>query len=158
MKHRIFGKKLGRNYNERKALFNSQTRSMFINGSIQTTEAKAQALVSTIESLANTIITKPELIAKRELFRYLQDQTWVNNVVSKFKETFGDQSSNFTQITRIKRRFGDDALIVKLSFVKPVKFEKSKAKKTEEKADKKAVSKKPIVKKTVKKTEKKETK
>ena len=59
MKHRIFGKKLGRNYNERKSLFNAQTRSMFIHGAIQTTEAKAQALVSTIESLANTIVTKP---------------------------------------------------------------------------------------------------
>ena len=154
MKHRIFGKKLGRNHNERKALFNSQTRSMFIHGAIQTTEAKAKALVSTIESLSNTIITKPELIAKRQLFRYLQDQTWVNNVVSKFKETFGQQSSNFTQITRVRHRFGDDALIVKLSFVKPVKFEKSKPKKVEEKA----VSKKITAKKTVKKAEKKETK
>ena len=79
-------------------------------------------------------------------------------VLPKFKETFGEQSSNFTQITRIKRRFGDDALIVKLSFVKPVKFEKSKPKKVEEKADKKTVSKKPVVKKTIKKAEKKETK
>lgn len=158
MKHRIFGKKLGRNHNERKALFNAQTRSMFIHGGIQTTEAKAKAIVSTIESLSNTIITKPELIAKRELFRYLQDQTWVNNVVAKFKETFADQSSNFTQITRVKRRYGDDALIVKLSFVKPVKFEKTKPKKVEEKVDKKAAAKKPVSKKTVKKTDKKETK
>ncbi len=158
MKHRIFGKKLGRNHNERKALFNSLTRSIFIHGSIKTTEAKAKSIVSTVESLANTIITKPELTAKRELFRYLQDQTWVNHVVSKFKETFGDQSSNFTQITRVKRRFGDDALIVKLSFVKPVKFDKTKAKKIEEKADKKAASKKPALKKTVKKADKKETK
>ena len=158
MKHRIFGKKLGRNYNERKALFNAQTRSMFINGSIKTTEAKAKAIVSTIESLSNTIIVKPELTAKRELFRYLQDQTWVNNVVKTFKETFADQTSNFTQIEKIKRRFGDDALIVKLSFVKPVKFEKTKPKKVEDKAPKKTESKKPVAKKTVKKTEKKETK
>jgi large subunit ribosomal protein L17 len=157
MKHRIFGKKLGRNHNERKALFNAQTRSMFTYGSIQTTEAKAQALVSLVESLANTIITKPELTAKRELFRYLQDQTWVNNVVSKFKETFGEQSSNFTQITRIKRRFGDDSIIVKFSFIKPIKFEVTNPKKVEEKATKKAVSKTPV-KKTVKKADKKETK
>jgi large subunit ribosomal protein L17 len=149
MRHRIFGKKLGRNYNERKALFNAQTRSMFIYGSIQTTEAKAQAVVSILESLSNTIITKPELIAKRELFRYLQKQSWVNNVVSKFKETFGQQTSNFTRITRVKRRFGDDALIVKLEFIKPIKFEKDKPKKVEEKTNKKNVS---------KKTNKKETK
>jgi large subunit ribosomal protein L17 len=126
MKHRVFGKKLGRNHNERQALFRSLTRSMFIYGSINTTEAKAKSVVSTIESLSNTIISKPELTAKRELFKTLQDQTWVNNVVKTFKEVFGDQTSNFTQMTRIKRRFGDDALIVKLSFVKPVKFEQKK--------------------------------
>jgi large subunit ribosomal protein L17 len=138
MKHRIFGKKLGRNHNERKALFNAQTRSMFIYGSIQTTEAKAQAVVSIIESLANTIITKPELIAKRELFRYLQKQSWVNNVIKTMKEVFTGQTSNFTRITRVKRRYGDDALIVKLEFTKPIKFEKNKPKKVEEKTNKKS--------------------
>ena len=151
MRHRIFGKKLGRNHNERKALFNAQTRSMFIHGSIQTTEAKAKAVVSLVESLSNTIITKPELIAKRELFRYLQKQSWVNNVVKTMKEIFDGQTSNFTRITRVKRRFGDNAIIVKLEFVKPVKFEKNKPKKVEEKTNKKNVSKKPVVKKTNKK-------
>jgi large subunit ribosomal protein L17 len=151
MRHRIFGKKLGRNHNERKALFNAQTRSMFIYGSIQTTEAKAQAVVSIIESLSNTIVTKPELIAKRELFRYLQKQSWVNNVVKTMKEVFDGQTSNFTRITRVKRRFGDNAIIVKLEFVKPVKFEKNKPKKVEEKTNKKNVSKKTVVKKTNKK-------
>ena len=85
MKHRIFGKKLGRNHNERKALFSSLTKAMFISGSINTTQARATAIVSTIESLSNTIITKPDLVARRELFRVLQDQTWVNNVVTKFE-------------------------------------------------------------------------
>lgn len=128
MKHRIFGKKLGRNFNERKALFNSLTKSMFISGSINTTESKAKSIVSTIESLSNMIISKPEINAKRELFRVLQDQTWVNNVFKTFKEVFGNQTSNFTQMTRIKRRYGDDALIVRLSFVKPIKFEQKKEK------------------------------
>ncbi|MFA5532489.1 MAG: L17 family ribosomal protein [Candidatus Shapirobacteria bacterium] len=168
MKHRVFGKKLGRNHNERQALFRSLTRSMFIYGSINTTEAKAKSVVSTIESLSNTIISKPELTAKRELFKTLQDQTWVNNVVKTFKEVFGDQTSNFTQMTRIKRRFGDDALIVKLSFVKPIKFEQKKEVKVEDKktnkkeikASKKTKEDKKVVKKEVKeKTKvKKETK
>jgi large subunit ribosomal protein L17 len=126
MKHRIFGKKLGRNHNERKALFVSLTKAIFISGSINTTEAKAKSVVSTIEHLSNIIITKPELIAKRELFKTFQDQTWVNNIVKTFKEVFGTQTSNFTQMTRIKRRFGDDAMVVTLSFVKPIKFEQKK--------------------------------
>lgn len=161
MKHRIFGKKLGRNHHERQALFKSLTKAIFINGSIETTEAKAKSIVSTVESLSNTIITKPELTAKRELFRTFQNQTWVNNIVKTFKETFGDQTSNFTQITRIKRRYGDDSLIVRLSFVKPVKFDIKKVKpeaKSDDKKESKVADKK--VKKIVKKAPKvkKETK
>jgi len=156
MRHRVFGKKLGRNYNERKALFNSLTKAIFINGSINTTKARAQAVVSIVESLSTTIITKPELIAKRELFRVLQNQTWVNNVVTKFKEVFADQTSNFTKITLVKRRFGDDSLIVNLSFVKPIKFDIKKEVKIE---DKKETKPKKIAKKTVAtKKVKKETK
>ena len=156
MKHRVFGKKLGRNYNERKSLFNSLTKAIFINGSINTTKAKAQSVVSTIESLSNIIITKPELIAKRELFKVLQNQTWVNNVVAKFKEVFVDQTSNFTKTTLVKRRFGDDSLIVNLSFVKPIKFDIKKEVKVEDKKETK--SKKPVKKEVKTKKVKKETK
>jgi len=156
MKHRVFGKKLGRNYNERKSLFNSLTKAIFINGSINTTKAKAQSVVSIIESLSNIIITKPELIAKRELFKVLQNQTWVNNVVAKFKEVFGDQTSNFTKTTLVKRRFGDDSLIVNLSFVKPIKFDIKKEVKVEDKKEVK--SKKPVKKEIKTKKVKKETK
>lgn len=156
MRHRVFGKKLGRNYNERKALFNSLTKAIFINGSINTTKARAQAVVSIVESLSTTIMTKPELIAKRELFRVLQNQTWVNNVVTKFKEVFADQTSNFTKITLVKRRFGDDSLIVNLSFVKPIKFDIKKEVKVEDK--KEAKPKKNVKKIVTAKKVKKETK
>lgn len=153
MKHRIFGKKLGRNHNERKALFNSLTKAMFIGGSINTTQARATAIVSTVEKLSNIIITKPDLVARRELFKVLQNQTWVNNVVKTFKETFSQQSSNFTKITKVKRRFGDDALIVKLSFVKPIKFDIRKEKKVEvKKNDKKELKKIKDTKKNTKET------
>jgi len=144
MKHRIFGKKLGRNHNERKALFKSLTKAMFINGSINTTKAKAQSIVSIVESLSTTIITKPELIAKRELFKIFQNQTWVNNIAKTFKEVFTNQTSNFTKITLVKRRFGDDALIVKLSFVKPIKFDIKKEVKVEAKKETKKTGKKEI--------------
>jgi large subunit ribosomal protein L17 len=145
MKHRIAGKKLGRNFNERKALLKSLTRSMFTHGAIETTEAKVKAVVPMVEKLANIIMTKEELTAKRELFKVLQDQHWVNRVVANFKSVFGDQTSNFTTIQKIKRRFGDDALIVKFSFVKAVNFKpevKEKIKKEAKKENKKAVIKK----------------
>lgn len=146
MKHRIAGKKLGRNFNERKALIRSLTKSMFTHGAIKTTQAKVEAVVPTVEKLANVIMTKDELIAKRELFKILQDQHWVNRVVANFKAVFGDQTSNFTTIQKIKRRFGDDALIVQFSFVKPVNFKPEK-KEEVKKEIKKTVAKKATVKK-----------
>ncbi len=152
MRHRIAGKKLHRNFNERKALLRSQVKSMFTYGSIQTTEAKVKAVLPSVEKLANVIISKEELTAKRELFKVLQDQHWVNRVVANFKSVFGDQKSNFTTTQKIKRRFGDDALIVKLSFVKPVNFLPEKK---EVKVDKKVAVKK-VIKKV--KVAKKETK
>jgi len=126
MKHRIAGRKLSRNFNERKALWNAQIRSMFIYGKIQTTEAKAKSVLSFVEKIASDINTLSDLRARRMLFTHLQDQTWVNNVMKTFKEVFGTQTSNFTKLTRIKRRYGDDALIVELAFVKPISFSKTK--------------------------------
>jgi len=153
MKHRIDGKKLCRNFNERKALIKSLTRSVFTYGSIKTTQAKVEAIIPTVEKLANIIITKEELTAKRELYKVLQDQHWVNRVVANLKSVFGDQKSNFTTVEKIKRRFGDDALIVKFGFTKPVNFQPEKKEEVKkEKAEKKI--------KTVKKVKaiKKETK
>lgn len=129
MKHRILGKKLGRNIKERQSLWVSQVRSMFIYGKIKTTSAKAKSVLPFVEKLASDIITKPDLIIRRDLFKYLQDQTWVNNVITTFKSVFGTQTSNFTKITNIKRRMGDDALIVELAFIKPVTFSQEKVKK-----------------------------
>jgi large subunit ribosomal protein L17 len=159
MKHRIFGKKLGRNHNERQALIRSLVKAIFIHGSIQTTMAKSELIVSEVESLSTTIMTKPELIAKRELFKTLQNQAWVNNVVKTMKETFSGQTSNFTQVVKVGKRFGDDSLMVRLSFVKPVKFEITKKKEVPQKAaktEKTVKAEKP--KKEVKKVVKKETK
>jgi large subunit ribosomal protein L17 len=140
----MVGKKLGRNFNERKALLKSLTKAMFTHGSIETTEAKVKAIIPMVEGLANTIISKEELTAKRELFKVLQDQHWVNRVVTNFKSVFGDQKSNFTTITKVKRRFGDDALIVKFSFVKAVNF-KPEIVKIDKKAKKEVTKKiKPV--------------
>lgn len=149
MKHRIAGKKLGRNFNERKALIKSLTKAVFTHGTIETTEAKVKAIIPTVEKLANTIMAKEELIAKRELFKILQDQHAVNRVVANFKSVFSEQKSNFTTTQKIKRRYGDDALIVKLSFVKPVNF-KPEVKKEEPKKEVKKAA-KPVKKAAVKK-------
>lgn len=141
MNHRIFGKQLGRNHHQRQALIKSLSRSMFTYGSIETTQAKAKAVISTVEKLANSITTKNAVLAQRELSKYFQDRNFVKNVYDTFKTTFGDQTSNFTKFWKVKFRQGDDALIVKLAFVKPYTLKKVEPVKEEVKAKAKPVKK-----------------
>lgn len=119
MRHRIFGKKLGRNHNQRQALLRNLTKSFLTYGFISTTSAKAKAVSPTINHLCAKIINQPEETAKRELVKIFQSLSRVNFIYSAVKSVYTG-SSTFLKQTSIKRRQGDDALIVKLSFTKPV--------------------------------------
>jgi large subunit ribosomal protein L17 len=137
------GKKLGRNFNERKSLWTAQVRSMFIYGKIKTTQAKVKSVAPIIEKLCSDINTFADLDARRLLYTFLQNRTWVNNVYTTFKKEFGEQKSNFTKSLKLYRRYGDDALMVELSFVKPITFSKDKIRPlAEKKIEKKIVVKK----------------
>ncbi|MBU1088337.1 50S ribosomal protein L17 [Patescibacteria group bacterium] len=121
MRHRKFGKKLGRNHHQRKALLKSLVRAVFTHGSINTTMAKAEAVSPLIEKIC-TRIKKADLSSKRYLYRYLQDRKWVKIVEEAFLKVFPDRNSNFLKISKVKKRQGDDATIVNLAFVKTVSF------------------------------------
>ena len=122
MRHRIFGKQLGRTHNQRQALLRSLVTAIFTHGSISTTEAKAKAVLREVEKLASLINKSDAIVASRALSRYIQDKNTVKMAVSVFKATFTGITSNFTKMIRIKRRQGDDAMIVKFSFVKDINF------------------------------------
>ena len=150
MNHRKFGIKLGRNRREREALFKSLTRSLFTHGAIETTQAKAKSVISIIEKLANHIMTKDVVLAQRELSTYIQNKNLVSQIYSSFKSAMGEQTSNFTKMWKVKVRQGDDALIVKLTFVKPYTLNIKK----DEVTAVKEVTKKTTVKKVTKKSAK----
>lgn len=132
MKHRRYGKKLGRNHNERQAMFRTQVRSFFTLGGFKTTDAKVKAVRPLIEKIASDIITKPDLISRRFLSKYIQDRHVINDIVTSFKSAFSGQTSNFTLVKRIKFRQGDNSLIVKLFLCKPYTLIKVETKKEKE--------------------------
>lgn len=161
MKHRVSGRKLGRNTNQRRALFRTLLRSLFTHGFINTTQAKAKSIIPQAEKLA-ALATKGDLLARRELFSIFQDKNFVNRTVSIFNNQFSGQTQNFTRLQKIKFRQGDDALIVKLSFNQVFDLKKlaedgpkntpAHAKFTKKSPAKKTSDKKSTVKKTIKKT------
>lgn len=145
MRHRNFGKKLGRTHNQRQALFKTMARQLFTYGAIETTAARSTAVKPFVEKLARQALQN-NLRGRRELFAAFQDRTLVNTLSTKFAAVFADHHGTFLKEINIKRRQGDDALIVKLSLVKPFNLAPEE-KKTEVKVEKKADAK---IKKVVK--------
>ena len=120
MRHRIAGYHLGRTINQRKNLYRSQLRSLFTHGFINTTVAKAKSILPLAEKIAVAAV-KADLNSRRYIFTFFQDRNVVNRIVTAFTATFPGQAQNFTQLKNVKYRQGDNALIVRLSFIKEVK-------------------------------------
>lgn len=155
MRHQVFGWKLSRDHDHRRALLKNLARSFFSNqGKIQTTLAKAKAVRPLIERMISKI-TKGDLVSRRWLFRYFQDQHFVNQIVERFGSQFKKRKGGYTRIIRIKRRRGDDAVMVRLELVEELKEEKPESKKGEKNKDeKKQAAKKTVKEKKVKKEKK----
>jgi len=126
MRHRIAGKKLSRHRSHRKALFKNLINSLIIHGEIKTTESKAKA----VRRLVDKLITRGKagtLHARRSIAAFLQDKKVVNKIVDEISPVFKKRPGGYTRMTRLGRRRGDNAMMVKLELVeKPAKEEEKK--------------------------------
>jgi len=134
MRHRINGKKLSLDHDQRKALFKNLINSLILHGQIKTTEAKAKA----VRRLAEKLITKGKeqtLHARRLIASFLQNKKAVNKIVDELAPLFKKRPGGYTRIVRLGKRKGDSAPMVKLELVE--KPEQEKTKKATEKSDNK---------------------
>ncbi len=118
MRHRKSGRKLGRDTAHRKALFINLARSFFSNqGKVTSTLAKLRAVQPKIEKMI-TLARKADLVSRRRLYRYFQDQDFVNQVVEKFGKKLEKSPGGYTRIVKLKKRRGDNATVARLELVK----------------------------------------
>lgn len=110
MKKNVFGKKFGRDTNERRALFKSLMSSLVLNERIQTTEAKAKAIKGSTEK-AVTRAKKSGEVARRllgDMFNSAAMDKLINDIAPRFK----NRNGGYTRIIRVGKRFGDNAMEV----------------------------------------------
>lgn len=116
MLHRVAGKKLGRDKNQRTALFKGLANSLILHEKITTTETKAKAVKPMIEKLVTR--SKVNSIHSRRL---LLKELGSENVVKKLLEVVGpkfkDRKGGYLRIVRLGARVGDQAKMVSLMFV-----------------------------------------
>lgn len=134
MRHKVLGKKLSLNHDQRKALFKNLINSLILHGQIRTTEAKAKGVRRLVEKL----ITKGKeqtLHSRRLIAAFLQNKRAVNRIVDELAPLFRKRAGGYTRIVRLKERRGDNAPIVKLELVE--KPEKEKIERVVKKPDNK---------------------
>lgn len=133
MKHGYFGRKLGRNKDERKRLFRQLYHAMFANGQVKTTLAKAKSVQPTIEKLITSAKknTSPSL---RQVEKVLADHKTIAMLMDMVKTRFSKRTSGYTRVTKLGKRRGDASEMVILEFVDAApKREESTAPKTAKK-------------------------
>ncbi len=133
MRHRVYGKHLSRDKNQRTALFRSLVRELFLHESIQTTAPKAKAVKGLVDSL---IVKgkKKDNASLRWITSFLVKPEMVKRLVEEIAPRFPDRPSGFTTMVKLGMRHGDGAMLVQMSLIEEKK-KSTKASKEEVVAD-----------------------
>jgi len=148
MKKRVYGRKLSRERDTRRALFRALIKALVKYGKIVTTKAKAKAIQGDIDKLVN-LAKDGSIQTQRRLFASLgNDKETAKAFTEKIAPSFTERKGGYTRIINLPRRKGDAAEIVRIEWVKPMLEKEEKTK------DKKGSKKKEDIKKKVRKTAK----
>ncbi|MFO7743027.1 MAG: 50S ribosomal protein L17 [Anaerolineae bacterium] len=135
MRHRVAGKKLGRSSAHRKSLRRNLVTSLFYNGYVETTEAKAKAVQGYAEkliTLAKRGVAAAEedpsrevharRLAEARMHRWVKDNDgyWVDVLAILFDEIaprYMDRPGGYTRVYKLGYRKGDAAPMALLELV-----------------------------------------
>ncbi len=120
MRHNVYGKKLGRNRDERDLLFKSLVSHLLSHGTIETTESKAKA----IKGLVDHIITLAKNKTSRRLIQsYVANKALRERLISDVLPKVSDRISGYTSLVKLGRRLGDNTMMVRMSLIGAEKLE-----------------------------------
>lgn len=115
MRHQVFGKKLGRDTNARKALRNNLAGALFSKGKVNTTLQKAKFAKPYIEKLI-TSASRNRLSTNRMIASHLPKDS-LRRLLQEVGPAFLDKKGGYTRIVKIGRRIGDGAPMARLELL-----------------------------------------
>ncbi len=118
MRHRLEGRKFGREKAHRTALFNNLIKSMIISpkGRITTTLAKAKSLRSYVERLI-TYGKKDTVASRRQAYSVLGNRTLVKKLFEEVAPSMAERNGGYTRVLKTGFRKGDSAPMAIIEFV-----------------------------------------
>jgi len=115
VRHKVFGKRLSRDTNARKALLKNLASSLIINGKITTTLAKARFARGYIEKLV-TVAKSRKLSSHRKMASGLTNEA-LKKLVGEIGPGFAARPGGYIRIIKLEQRSGDAAQMARLEFL-----------------------------------------
>lgn len=118
MRHRLEGRKFGREKAHRTSLFRNLVKSMIVSpkGRIETTEAKAKSLRSYVDRLI-TYAKKDTVASRRLAYSVLGSRTLVKRLFEEVAPQMKDRQGGYTRVLKTGFRKGDSAPMAIIEFV-----------------------------------------
>lgn len=114
MRHRVYGKHLGRNKDERDTLFKGLVYSLLSHGTIQTSEVKAKAIKGLVDKIINLAKDKKR---ERQLQSFVTDKNLRERLVKEIIPRLDTRTSGFTSLVKLGTRIGDQTMMVRMSLI-----------------------------------------
>ena len=114
MRHRVYGKHLGRNVDGRTALFKNLVQALLIHGSIETTETKAKSIKGLVDKIINQAKSKN---TQRLLQTFFNSKEIREKLVKEIAPNMKERNSGYTSVVKLGQRRGDNAMMVRMSLL-----------------------------------------
>ena len=110
-------RKLGRETRQRRSILAGLTKTVIMEGSVVTTEARAKEVRKFVDKMI-TYGKRGTLVSRRKALAFLHnDNEVVSKVFNELAKKYETRNGGYTRIIKLKERIGDDALIVRLELV-----------------------------------------
>ena len=110
-------RKLSRDSKKRRSILAGLTKTVILNGSVVTTEARAKEVRKFVDKLI-TYGKRGTLVSRRKALAFVHnDNEVVSKVFNELASKYQDRNGGYTRIIKITERVGDDALQVCLELV-----------------------------------------
>ena len=116
MRHKKFGRALGRSSSHRSAMFRNMVTSLFEHERIVTTAEKAKEVRPIAERMI-TLAKRGDLHARRQAMSFIRSKKVVAKLFEQISEQFKERHGGYTRILRTGVRLGDAASMAIIELV-----------------------------------------
>ena len=110
-------RRINREKSVRRSILASLTKTVIMNGSVVTTEARAKEVRKFVDKLI-TYGKRGTLVSRRKALAFLNnDNEVVSKIFNELAKTYAERNGGYTRLIKIKERVGDDALTIKVELV-----------------------------------------